>query len=227
MVRELAHRHQLNMVSTSLNSILIGNNTNGDCGFCVGASWNPLTASADLKISHCLDYGLIISAGGVLMQLSTPGVTNMKAMYNTYVIDRVEITFRINAAAIMDTSQSNGVQHQVQPVLFGAVDTDDSTPVSRDELLQYGNLVTHTPTVDNPLFVSYVPAAEQSLLSATGTTQGVGFGRTFKPELDIAFPNIQHYGWKMFADGFKSTTSQAIASLSVQCKLFLVMKGTR
>lgn len=151
----------------------------------------------------------------MLNQLSQ--ANNLIAIFDTYRIDEVEVTFfpMFRANAFPTT-----VGNILVPLIYTAVDLDDSaSPGGVFALEEYGCCQIHSD--DKPFSFSYKPKWAAAAYAGMTTGYAVAGGW-----LDCGYPSVQHFGWK-YAVTPGATGQTALQVWNVSMKVKVSFKNVR
>lgn len=138
------------------------------------------------------------SYNGINFRLNQiPNYTELTSLYDEYRIDKVVVEFHPRASALTTPAAApaagnvNQSFSNIQPFLT-VIDYDDSTPPgSRNDLVQYSNLlVSHYGQKVTRTFVPHVAVP----VFRTGVSSG--YGSKPKQWIDCANDDVPHYGLK-------------------------------
>jgi hypothetical protein len=138
---------------------------------------------------------------------SVPGYTNWTALFDRYRINSVTITFR-----------AVGVQMNTTPVTYSipefltVVDIDDAaTPTSMDQLRKYATCCSILANRD--IVRSFQPRTGIATYDGLTTAYTLGDPDMW---LDLANPDIPHYGLKYGIDAATPTATAAIYDVFIE-----------
>lgn len=166
-------------------------------------------------------------AGAYVLSLDTlPNYTEFTNLYDQYKINGIKLSFVPSCNSYINSSVS-GTSVAVGFSRFNsAIDYDDSTtPTSENVLLQYGSLRTtpgfknHTryfkPKVRNAAVIDTVSGA-----LAAGPSRGGQW-------LSTSAPDVEHYGLKVWCSGPINTVTSTAITYSVYATLYIACKNVR
>lgn len=217
-IRELVHKHVVNMLSDSTSLMYIESTASGTAQF-VGTGFG---SSPNISMSFSLDGATIYFGGASPMLCPLPGKATLTAMYDVYKLDAVEVFMFIGSNAI-ENDLGAGLA-AIQPMILFAPDTDDANNTTRDDLLQYSTAQLVQPTLGKPLYINVKPAAQINMTHLPGTS---GLGRVFSPELNMASTSTPHYGLKLNCGLMKSIAVESHCQIGFAFKFHLTCKSTR
>ena len=191
--------------------------------------------SANMALSFTL-AGMIVNIGGIAVAtIPLPNVAELKALYDSYVIEKVEVSIWSGATTantgFVGTPNPSSLEvgfinyfSQPMPLIGYAVDMDDAANTSISALQQYSQYKVHQLGSSRPITCSFTPCVNDTLSNTTG------YGRSSKQIINSANDAVQHFGLKLAVDGFKATNDSAHTlntCLSVQARYHLRMIATR
>lgn len=146
------------------------------------------------KFERMVDFGYLVTnntvgtTNGNYFQLADlPAYSEFTTLFDQYKIDKVEVWFK---------SQQRGITLQAlanHGCIYFAVDYDDvTTPSSAAALQQYENCVVIEPEED--MYIEFKPHIAVSAFTSSGF--GTGYSNLKDQWIDIASPNVEHYGMK-------------------------------
>lgn len=223
--RELRHKHVLNLLS-SQPANWIGLRTDAS-GLCEWISQNGAVGPS-LSFMFSLSKTIIYVQGGPAVEIPTPGVDTLLAMYDSYQIDKIDIEMYVGQMVTQD-SQSGGGNVLFQPIILMSPDTEDSAVTSLDQLLQYSTTTVVQPLTGKPVSISIKPSCSSSFNADPNAVGTAGVGRKFSPTLAIATPSVAHYGLKMASDMGRARTGGVNLEgvVTFRIRLHTTMIGTR
>lgn len=227
----LVHKHVVTCSTSDFQSLYITLPSSGVALFNYSG-----VSSANMSLSFTL-AGMVLSLAGLAVStIPLPNVAELKALYDSYVIEKVDVNIwsgntvsQTGAVQIPDISvvpNTGFVNYYLQPLpLIGyAVDMDDSDNTSISALQQYSQYKCVQLGSGKPISCSFVPCVKDTL----GTT--TGYARGTKQIINTVNDNVQHFGLKLAVDGFKAGNDsyhQANTFLSCQARYHLRMIATR
>lgn len=223
--REMQHRHIVTMSTTAPGdgaaSIFISQSTSGVANFGSGVN-----ASPNLSVTMSLAYMLIKLGGFDVVTVPNPSVSQLQQLYDTFQIERVELTVFFSKNQSAPTSDNSAGVQFVLPMVGYTVDTDDAANTSLTALQQYSTYKCHQST--SPLKVDYVPCAA-GLVFDDNATANIGYARKQKQDISCTYASTDHYGVKMAVDNFIALppSQQFYAYISIQARVHYLMKTTR
>lgn len=214
---EMVHRHIVTMSTSQTAQLGIDSQVGGVSRFYANPAVAPPSPNLSLNVSLA---NVTISLGGLpTIVVPNPSVAELQQLYDTFQIEKVEITiFSGNTDSIVTGEASSGY-NWVLPLLGHAPDTDDDANTSITQLQQYSNYKCDQ-LGQKPLKITVVPCS-------AGTTFGPGYVRLQKQDVNVSQAATPHYGYKMAVDGFRSTANGNNCLLSMQFRIFYLMKSTR
>lgn len=112
--------------------------------------------------------------------------TTYGALYDQYRINRITWTFR----PMYESANFTGTS--IPPLLFTAIDYDDSTPlISLASIREYQDLETHS---FETFSITIKPHASNALYNGTSF---VAYGNIASPWIDCGSANVPHHGLKL------------------------------
>jgi len=226
---ELAHRHVVTCSSTTGTggAQLFLSNGAGVLNF---VSNGPLgvNTSPNLSLSWSLAE-MFVGVGGIpAIQIPVPNVAELQQLYDTFQIEKVEITMFFGATeSLVSGDVQLGLQYTM-PIIGYAPDTDDAANTGITQLQQYSTYRTHQTT--SPLKLSVVPCSAGATFDPTapGVPASLGFTRLQRQDVNVAYAATPHYGYKFSCDGFRATPGVSGNSfVSIQSRIHFLMKSTR
>jgi len=213
---EMAHRHIVTMSSSTVNSVFIFCPTSGISIFQIPGA---VPASSNLSLNFSLADTVISLGGFPALTVPNPSVAELQQLYDTFQIEKVEITVWSGNTESTVTGEPLTGQNYVLPLIGHAPDTDDAGNTSLTQLQQYSNYKCDQLGV-KPLKATVVPCT-------AGTTFGTGYTRLQKQDVNVSQAATPHYGYKMAVDGFRSNPNTVNCLLSFQFRIHYLMKSTR
>jgi len=152
-----------------------------------------------------------VTAGAINMTLGqVPQFATFNSLYDAYRIDYMEITFR-------SRNTDNGLLSaavQVIPLIYTAVDKDDSTTPTLAQIIEYQGVQTH-PTSLEQFTIRFAPATRGLIWDGAAAQAGA---RLTKQWIDAAQTGIPHYGLKyVITAGVGGQTSLATWDVDLYC----------
>jgi len=228
---QLVHKHVVTCSSSTTGALTILNPTGGVAVFQYGA-----TQSANMALAFQLNAVAMYMGGVFVAGFPLPNVTELVALYDTYVIEKVEVSIWSSStvAQVGNVKQDNNptgstappINYATQPLpLIGwTVDMDDSSNTSFTDLQQYSSFKCKQLGQGIPIRQTIYPCARDDLAGATGQ------GRVYGVPINCSSSAVNHYGLKLCVDGFKAANlaENALCTfLSIQTKYHLKMIATR
>lgn len=153
-----------------------------------------------------------------------PNSSEFTTLYDQYkikkVIYRIEKPFTNNS---LDSSGSVvGNTYTTNKFIRVVHDYDGGTlPTSENQFFEYDNMKSYSACGVKPIRITLYPKVLNSVfLNDTATNTAIAVA---KPQwLDVAYPNVKHYGLKLFCPQLASTGNsqflRIIATYIIQCK---------
>ena len=191
------------------------------------------SSSANLQLSFALAGMTVYIGGAAVTVIPLPNVTELKALYDSYVIEKIEVNLwsgnTVSQVGVVrpDADFDLGyVDYTMAPMcLIGhVVDMDDAANTSITQLQQYSQYKCTQLGLGKPINHSFTPCCNDTLSNATG------YGRSTKQIINTANDNVQHFGLKLAVDAFKTSNTlarQINTYLSLQARFHLRMIATR
>ena len=223
---ERMHRH---IVTCSTSSAPVGvspgmyifNDLSGVTNFIGGPG--GVVISPNMSVSFSL-LEMVVSIGGTLAcTVPLPGGGDLQQLYDTFQIEKVEFSMFFNC---MDANSTVGV-NQGLPLIGYVPDTTDAASTNFVNLEQYSNFKIHQS--NSALKTTLVPCAAAGVFdpSIGGPPALFGFSRAQRQDINVGYGKTPHYGMKLAVDGMRANSGLFNQAISVQAKVYLLMKGTR
>jgi len=162
------------------------------------------TFGTSLQMAFSLQQTEIYLGPAVVASLANPGYLFQTGSFQRYRLDRIEVSMYVGSNTMTDigssVAQPQAVTQLAQPMVMYVVDSDDTAPLTQNQILSYGNMQLHQPTLGKPLQCSFRPSALTQLGDATGAANLAG--TTFSPIISCDFPNTAHLGIKFVPTDF-------------------------
>jgi len=117
--------------------------------------------------------------------------TELTALYDQYCITKVVLDFQWT---IVDTGTTNGPNASYSPQLNLYRDYDDANTPTGPDFRESSRIIRKRLTANNPFRIAITPAISSPVYK-TGVT--FGYGPKWKQKIDMANPDVPHYGAKM------------------------------
>lgn len=180
------------------NSLVLRTAGGGGYTFCNNGA--TITGTA-LSFEFCLSGVNIYLDGTFLTQAVMPSLTDFGNLFDSYMIDKVEIMALTSISQATLSSGTNGPQ---LPYICHAVDLDDANATQANALLQYPSCRWFQWRT--PQKLRTIRPCQASMLYngtlATAYTQKRGY-------VDMQNVNVPHYGFKMALDNNALSSSAA------------------
>lgn len=150
------------------------------------------------------------------------GYTELTAMYDQYRIDYVQ--FRINWSPKYTISvDPNNPGQSTYPLLYYFKDyDDDNTPTSLNQMQERGNLRQVRITPNKIIKINVKPAVSAMVYQSAVAT---GYTPKWDTKIDMANPDVPHYGLKIGIDHLINQPSQG--QLDVEIVYHITCFGVR
>lgn len=221
----LVHKHVVTVSTSSTEGLFITIPASGVSLFNMLGSTSP-----NLALTFSL-AGMNVFLGGVaITTIPLPNVAELKGLYDSYVIEKIEISVWSGATvsqvgAVASTVSTTDYISQPMPLIGHTVDNDDAANTSLTALQQYSQYRCQQLGLGKPIKRSFVPCVNDTLSTSTG------FGRAYHQVINSANDTVQHFGLKMSVDGFKAANFASVnysnTLLSIQARYHLRMIATR
>lgn len=144
-------------------------------------------------------------SGAYTFKLSDlPNYTEFTNLYDQYKITGIAIEFRPTFSGLDLNFSANSANGTLIPDIRSVVDLDDDTPIANEnELLQYQNIKWTRGTKVHRRYFKPKFATE---IFRTALTTGY---RPSQGYLDTSYPEIPHYGFKVWIDDTAATEASA------------------
>lgn len=208
--REKAHRHIVTCSTSPQESMYLQNTAGGVTQFVTAARTGP-----NMSVTFSLSEVVIYLAGLTAITLNPPSQSELVALYDTFQIEKVELSMWSGA------SSSDGATYtRPLPLIGHTVDTDDRNQTNITALQQYSTYKCFQLGQGYPLKATFVPCVAGTVVS--------GQTRLQKQDINTAYPNTPHYGYKLCVDGFNTVLGTDVTTLlSMQFRIHYLMKSTR
>lgn len=188
--------------------------TTWQCGYSPTNGFTNLTGSVVygtglglyFQLSGVLGSGNLVNPG---LLNNVPNYTEFQALFDYYRIAGVHIKV-IYTNNVANTSSVPGAAAQAiaLPTLQCIQDLDDANaPTTEGELLQRPGVKLLTMGTNGPINLYVKPQWADQILTDAGTQPAVLGSRA--SWLDLNFPGIQHYGYKMWSTAWSATALQS------------------
>lgn len=163
-------------------------------------------------------------AGAYSFKLSDlPNYTELTALYDQYKITGVKISFIPSATEYNSAIPQGATVAQGFNPFMSAIDYDDTTtPTSEDQLMEYGSLKRSGPGRIHSRYI--VPKVLQEVYRSVATT---GYRPISGQWLDIAQPDIPHYGLKVWCSAPPAAGTATAITYNVYATYYIKCKNTR
>ena len=227
----LVHKHVVTCSTSDFTPLYITLPSSGVAMF----NFSGVT-SANMALSFTL-AGMVVSIGGLAVStIPLPNVSELKALYDSYVIEKVDVNIwsgatqaqigQIGTPDVGPVPMTGFINYHLHPLpLIGyVVDMDDATNTSISALQQYSQYKCQQLGQGKPISCSFTPCCNDTLSNSTG------YGRSSRQIINSANDTVQHFGLKLAVDGFKAGNDVAHTVntfLSCQARYHLRMIATR
>lgn len=214
---ETMHRHVVTSSTSATSQVFINIPASGVATFVVAGSVTP--ASANMSFNFSLAQTVLNLGGLPALTIANPSVAELQQMYDTFQIERVEITvWSGNTESLVSGEPLSGYNY-VLPLVGHCPDTDDDGNTSLTQLQQY-NTYKCDQLGAKPIMTRVTPCI-------AGNTFGGGFTRLQRQDVNVSQAATPHYGYKLAVDGFRSNPNTLTTLLSFQFRYHYLMKQTR
>ena len=226
--QSLVHRHVVTASSTTVNPIYVLYPASGVAVFSVGG-----VSSSNMQVLFTLGNLVINLAGTSVMTIPLPNSAELIALYDQYVIEKVELSIWSGATQALTGTVDTGVGTLQQnwaapmPIIGWAPDMDDATNTSITQLQQYSQYKSKQLGNSLPLRTSVVPCCADTIYRPGATS---AYARARNQAINCSYADVPHYGIKFAIDGFFAPNAVALQLtqlISVQAKYHLKMMSTR
>lgn len=205
--------------------------TTSATGFPQFTSLGAGAASSDTVTFSFSLAGVNVYIGGQGALLSAPtyvaglpqGVTDLGALFDCYMIEKIEI---MGYASWAGNSVTAATQAGQLPYIIHAFDNDDAFTTSASAIMQKtGAKYDQMANMGNGTRLATIRPSQAIQMYNTTTTTGYAPRRGF---IDMASPNVPHYGFKMALDNANTgyATNQNIGTLNLVFKYHVKLKFT-
>ena len=167
----------------------------------------------------------VYAAGFTFLMSAVPNSAEFTALYDFYRINKVVIrlVWRSSSLTQIETVSNSIVG---MPICYHVTDTDDATsPASASEVMEHSkHRMYFFGSTKRVLTKTLYPRYAQEVFR-TGVTSGYAEGKR-GTWIDCAYPNVEHYAWKIFIDVPQSGTGNQ-AYFDVQTTYYLEFKDPR
>lgn len=190
--RDSAHKHVLTMSSSQTfggGQIVLSANA-GICQFSSAGFFSP---------NASLEFGMgsfnVKIGGTVAISVKSGNQGSLELIYDAWILEKVEVIVRVSNNAV---DVGNAGTKLSLPTFGYSIDNDDSQNTTYENLMQYANFKSKQPTAESPIKTSFKPACTPVVYNSAGFS---GYSRSFNQQIDMAYPNVPHYGLKLSLDG--------------------------
>lgn len=224
----LVHKHVITLSTSTTEALIIKTPIGGVAQFS-----NFTSNSANMQLSFTLAGMVLHLAGIAVATYPLPNVAELKALYDSYVIEKVDVSLwsgatQAQTGSVPDVSSgltgSVYYQYVPMPMIGYTVDMDDAANTSQTSLQQYSQYKCVQLGQSRPIRISVVPCVNDTL------SNGTGYGRGAYQVINSANDTVQHFGIKMCVDGFKAEQqgpNEINCLFCIQAKYHLRMISTR
>lgn len=181
------------------------------------------SAGFDMAISVSLAQMAIVINGAPTFAVAVPGYTDFTALFDQYQIRAVsvDVFWSKNIAGEATAAYS-------LPLLWSALDYDDTNAITKGELQQYPDL-RMTSMGENGGKVFQQRFRPVPRLSAPDGAGGTGFSPTLDKNawFDVTYPQIAHNGIKFYLETFGRSSNIDLGSLLVCARVDYAFKHQR
>lgn len=224
----LVHRHVVTCSTSTVAPIYVLYPSSGVAVFSTGG-----VNSANMQVLFTLGNLVINLAGTSVMSVPLPNAAELVALYDQYVIEKVELSLwtgnTMSQTGTIDTGVGTLQNYYAHPLpLIGwAPDMDDATNTSITQLQQYSQYKCKQLGASTPLRTSVVPCCADTIYRPGATS---AYARAPKQAINCSYQDVPHYGVKFAIDGFQAGNAAALqvdTYISLQAKYHLKMMSTR
>lgn len=201
------------------NSLLLKTDGSGNYQFTNSAG----TIGGTMLTMEFLLTGVNIYLTNTLVtQATMPSTNEFTTLFDTYMIDKVEVTALFSFSNATGAAGSGAFQC---PYIIHAVDYDDSNATNAAALLQYPD-TKWTQMLGTPQKLRTIRPKQSVMVYNTATSTAYGPKRGW---LDCVNNAVPHYGFKMALDNnaqSNSTANQVFGNINFVFKYTLKLKDT-
>jgi len=130
---------------------------------------------------------------------SLPAFADFTGLYDAYCIDRVEVTWELSTVGTGATQSSS-----IMPIVLAWPDYDNVTPPSLSATQQIAQLERLQLSEARPSFRRAI--IPRLTLGTAGAVANIGVTSSPHQWVDMAYPNVNHYGVKFFIKNLNTLT---------------------
>lgn len=151
--------------------------------------------------------------GGISTKLSQlPNASEFQNLFDAYRIDLVTVRFDWTR----NTADLSGASVVGAPIMYNVIDKDDENPPANvNTCLEYQTCRLHNFADRSTFSRSYIPAIAKTVFNTALTS---GYGREQRAWLDVASPDIPHYGMKYAVSASTSNVNAGEIIVTVTLK---------
>lgn len=150
-----------------------------------------------------------------------PDYTEFTELFEYYRITGVRIRYTFNGT---NATLPIGNSYAFMPTIMYAADTNDSTPETRNDLMQHNGVSFKTLNRPGNVFVK--PRTQVMMYEGVA---GTGYAEGSMKWINTSDPNVPHYGWKYSINGDLEggMGAQNIGKVTFMVTYYIELKGAK